>query len=107
MVMKKLPNSFSEFILPDISEWSKSCWHLFVVRTKDRDKMKAIFTNHGITTLIHYPIPPHKQNAYKHLGCKTDEFPMAEKLATEVISLPMEIHLNEEILEKSVFSTGL
>jgi len=105
--LEKLPNTFPEFILPNVPEWAKSCWHLFVVRTKNRDRIIEILAKHGISTLIHYPIPPHKQKAYKHLGYKIGKFPIAEKLADEVLSLPMGIDLDEKILEQSVFSSGL
>lgn len=105
--MEKLPNTFSKFILPKVPEWAKPCWHLFVIRSQNRNDTMDILAKHGISTLIHYPIPPHKQNAYKYLGYKTGAFPIAEKLANEVISLPMGIDLDEKILEKSVFSSGL
>ena len=105
--LEKLPITFSELILPKVPEWAKPCWHLFVVRSKNRDNMKDILAKNGISTLIHYPIAPHKQNAYKHLGYETGAFPIAEKLANEVLSLPIGIHVNEKILEQSVFATGL
>jgi len=103
---KNLPNSFSELKLPIVPKWAKPCWHLFVIRTKNRDQLVKNLEKNGVKTLIHYPIPPHKQKAYNHLGYKQGIFPLAEKLANEVISLPMGIHLNEEILENSVFYKG-
>jgi len=104
---KKLPESFPDITIPFVPEWTKPCWHLFVVRSKNRDELKKNLEKKGISTLIHYPIPPHKQNAYKHLNYKTGDFPLSEKLADEVLSLPIGIHLDEEILEKSVFSEGM
>jgi len=104
---KKLPDTFPDIILPFVPEWAKPCWHLFVVRSKNRDGLKKILETKGVSTLIHYPIPPHKQNAYKHLNFQAGSFPLAEKLANEVLSLPMGIHLNDEILNKSIFSTGM
>jgi len=104
---KKLPESFPDITLPFVPKWATPYWHLFIIRSKDRDGLKKILEAKGASTLIHYPIPPHNQNAYKHLNYKRGDFPLAEKLANEVLSLPMGIHLNEEILEKSVFATGL
>jgi len=60
-----------------------------------------------VDTLIHYPIPPHLQQVYRDLNFDTGSFPIAEKLATEVLSLPIGIHLNIEMLEKSVFVKGI
>ena len=104
---KKLPESFPDVTLPFVPEWATPCWHLFEIRSKDRDGLKKILEAKGASTLIHYPIPPHKQNAYKHLNYKTGDFPLAEKLADEVLSLPIGIHLDEEILDQSVFATGV
>jgi len=105
--LKKLPESFPDLILPKVPEWAQPCWHLFVVRSKSRNKLKENLATKGVLTLIHYPIPPHQQIAYQSLGFPKGSFPIAEKLADEVLSLPMGIHLNEKILENSVFATGL
>ena len=62
-------------------------WHLFVIRTEQREALQQYLLNHGIQTLIHYPIPPHKQQAYKewnHLS-----YPISEQIHNEVLSLPM------------------
>jgi dTDP-4-amino-4,6-dideoxygalactose transaminase len=62
-------------------------WHLFVIRAKSRDKLQAYLFENGIQTLIHYPVPPHKQKAYKewnHL-----RFPITEKIHNEVLSMPI------------------
>jgi len=105
--LKKLPQSFPDLILPEVPEWAQPCWHLFVVRSKSRNKLKEILSTKGVSTLIHYPIPPHLQIAYQSLGFPKGSFPITEKLADEVLSLPMGIHLDEKILDESVFSTGL
>jgi len=104
--LKNLKSTFEELILPIVPSWANPCWHLFVVRSSSRDNFQQKLTKNGISTLIYYPIPPHMQKAYKHLGYSSGSFPIAEKLANEVLSLPMGIHLNEEILERSVFATG-
>ena len=62
-------------------------WHLFVIRCQNRDALQHYLTNKGIQTLIHYPIPPHKQSAYKEWH--TRRYPISEKIHTEVLSLPI------------------
>jgi dTDP-4-amino-4,6-dideoxygalactose transaminase len=62
-------------------------WHLFVIRTPDREKLQAYLTEKGIQTLIHYPIPPHKQGAYQSLNHLS--FPITEAIHAEVLSLPI------------------
>jgi len=62
-------------------------WHLFVVRTEDRDKLQHYLTTSGIQTLIHYPVPPHKQDCYKmHFNA---DLPVTERIHREVLSLPV------------------
>jgi dTDP-4-amino-4,6-dideoxygalactose transaminase len=85
-------------VLPYVPEWADPVWHLFVVRTKDRTHFQEHLNNLDIGTLIHYPIPPHLQSAYADLGYRPDDFPLCEKLANEVLSLPIGPHLiNQEI----------
>lgn len=67
-------------------------WHLFVIRTPNRNKLQQYLTNNGIQTLIHYPIPPHKQQAYA--GWNKMSFPITEKIHNEVLSLPISPVLN-------------
>lgn len=74
--------------LPSINSDIKShVWHVFVVRVKHRDRFQKYLTNHGTETVIHYPVPPHKQNAYKELN--SCSLPITELIHNEVISLPM------------------
>jgi dTDP-4-amino-4,6-dideoxygalactose transaminase len=73
-------------------------WHLFVIRTPNRDKLQTYLTKNGIQTLIHYPIPPHKQLAYK--GCLGYSFPITEKIHNEVLSLPISpVMTNDEVVK--------
>jgi len=102
--LKTLPRSFPDWILPTVPEWADPCWHIFVIRTTNRDSYQSKLTESGIGTLIHYPIPPHLQNAYEHLRYAQGSYPIAEKMAKEVLSIPMGIHLSEGILEKSIFN---
>jgi len=69
-------------------------WHLFVIRTADRNKLQAYLTENGVQTLIHYPIPPHKQIAYKEYNELS--FPITEKIHNEVLSLPISPVLTDE-----------
>ncbi|GHB31433.1 DegT/DnrJ/EryC1/StrS family aminotransferase [Mongoliitalea lutea] len=84
-----------EIILPVTAEQSSHVYHLFVIRTTKRDQLKAHLEKNGVGTLIHYPIPPHLQNAYKHLGHKKGDFPIAEELADSSLSLPIWPGMNE------------
>jgi dTDP-4-amino-4,6-dideoxygalactose transaminase len=81
--------NISGLILPITAEEASHVYHLYVVRVKKRDELQKYLTENGISTLIHYPIPPHLQEAYKHLGHKKGSFPVAEKIADSVLSLPM------------------
>jgi len=81
--------------LPHTPEWADSVWHLFVVRHPNRDALQQHLKDAGVGTLIHYPIPPHLQAAYRSLEYSEGDFPIAEKMAREILSLPMGPHLGE------------
>ncbi len=74
---------------PFVPNWAEPVWHLYVLRHKDRDAFQKRLQDAGISTVIHYPTPPHLQGAYVDMGCGKGSFPLAEILAEEVISLPM------------------
>jgi dTDP-4-amino-4,6-dideoxygalactose transaminase len=76
-------------ILPHEPSWSKAVYHLYVVRVAEREKLQADLAGSGIGTAIHYPIPLHQQKAYQRLGYRTGDFPVAERVALEIVSLPM------------------
>lgn len=80
-------------ILPHVPQWADPAWHVYVVRSSDRNVLQSRLSKAGIGTVIHYPIPPHKQQAYANLGLSADALPLANNLANEVISLPMGPHL--------------
>ena len=82
--------------LPVEPSWSKAVYHLFVIRTQDRDELMKQLGAAGIGTGIHYPIPLHLQNAYKDMGYKKGDFPVTEKVAAEIVSLPMFPGLDSE-----------
>jgi dTDP-4-amino-4,6-dideoxygalactose transaminase len=75
--------------VPKEAEWTKGVYHLYVVRVQDREALQTYLAEAGIGTGIHYPIPLHLQKAYQHLGYKTGDFPVTERVAAEIVSLPM------------------
>jgi dTDP-4-amino-4,6-dideoxygalactose transaminase len=83
----------SNLILPFAPEWADPVWHLFVVRHAKREALQKNLTDAGIGTLIHYPVPPHLSGAYADGPWPRGTFPLAEKLADTVLSLPMGPHL--------------
>ncbi|CAM4332634.1 dTDP-4-amino-4,6-dideoxygalactose transaminase [Paenibacillus endophyticus] len=76
-------------ILPNVEQVDglSHAWHLYVIRSNNRANLQSFLTNKGIQTLIHYPIPPHKQQAYKEWN--NEEYPISEKIHNEVLSLPI------------------
>ncbi len=79
----------NEVVVPFEPAWSKAVYHLFVVRVKNREKLQADLAAANVGTGIHYPIPLHLQKAYAHLGYKQGDFPVTERIAPEILSLPM------------------
>ncbi|MDD9894107.1 MAG: DegT/DnrJ/EryC1/StrS family aminotransferase [Gammaproteobacteria bacterium] len=76
------------------------CWHLYVVTCQHRAELQHHLQSNGIATLIHYPTPPHKQGAYNHY--KKLDFPIAERLAKEVMSLPMSPTISDDQVEQII-----
>ena len=74
-------------ILPVVRAEDNHVWHLFVIRTSKRDVLQKYLLDNGVKTLIHYPIPPHKQNAYKEWN--NESYPVSEQIHDEVMSLPI------------------
>ena len=83
------PGLVSPYVPEDITP----AWHLFVVKTTQRNEMQQYLKDNDIDTLIHYPVPPHLAGAYRSLGFGKGDFPITERLADEVLSLPMGPHL--------------
>lgn len=88
-----------DLVLPHVPEWSSPAWHLYVVRNSQRDALQDYLHNEGIGTMIHYPIPPHLQPAYAELGRKDGDFPIAEMIHREVLSLPLGPTMSDEDVE--------
>lgn len=87
-------------LTPFVPSYSRPIYHLYVTRTADRVGLQEHLTKAGIGTGIHYPIPLHLQNAYKELGHKEGDFPVCEKVAHEIVSLPMYPQLRPEQQQK-------
>ncbi len=83
-------------VLPVEASWTKGVYHLYVVRVQDREALQAALAEMGISTGIHYPIPLHLQKAYAGLNYKRGDFPITERVAAEIVSLPMFPQLTEE-----------
>jgi len=93
-------------IVPVEAAWTKGVYHLYVVRVQDREALQAHLAEAGIATGVHYPIPLHLQKAYQHLGYQRGAFPVTERVAAEIVSLPMFPQLShtlqKEVVEKVV-----
>lgn len=92
---RKIAESYLKYLdnpllqLPKIRPGADSTWHQFVVHCKFRDELRKYLERRGIESLIHYPIPPHLSEAYRYLGKRVGDYPIAEKYADEVLSLPI------------------
>ena len=83
-------------IVPHEPPWAHPVYHLYVVCSKNRDQLRKQLAEAGVETGIHYPIPLHFQDAYRHLGYQCGDLPVSERVAAEVLSLPMFPHLKAE-----------
>jgi dTDP-4-amino-4,6-dideoxygalactose transaminase len=81
-------------ILPEVLPGNVHAWHLFVIRCLERDKLKNFLSDNGIGTMVHYPIPPHRQQAYSEWS--SNDFPVTDQIHREVLSLPLNPALNDE-----------
>lgn len=100
---RKVANYYSEniknpsIILPQVVNEEGHVWHLFVIRIKKREELQKYLNDNGIQTLIHYPIPPHKQEAYA--AYNNLSFPITEQIHEEVLSLPLSSVMSMEEVE--------
>ncbi|MEM8976752.1 MAG: DegT/DnrJ/EryC1/StrS family aminotransferase [Pseudomonadota bacterium] len=92
--------------LPYVPDWAEPVWHLYVVRSQNRDDLQNRLSRQSIGTLIHYPIPPHMQVAYRKLGLAPDHLPLARQLADEVFSLPIGPHLSRSDADSVIAAIG-
>ncbi len=82
--------------LPPADDDVESSWHQFVIRVSDRDRVRSTLARHGVETLVHYPVPPFAHPAFADLAIRAGAFPIAERLADEVLSLPVGPHLSPD-----------
>lgn len=94
--------STANIVLPYVPEWADPVWHLFVVRNQQRDQLQKRLNELGVSTMIHYPIPPHLQRAYTDLRYTMGSFPTTESIHHEVLSLPIGPHLSWDYLYKVI-----
>ena len=83
-------------MLPREADWTRGVYHLYVVCVPDRDSLQSYLAEAGIGTGIHYPIPLHLQKAYAHIGYKKGDFPVTERMAEQILSLPMFPQLRQD-----------
>ena len=88
-----------QITLPFEADYAKHVYHVYAIRTQNRDELIKYLSEQGITCGIHYPVPLHLQEAYQFLGYKKGDFPIAEKCAQEFVSLPMFPELEEESIQ--------
>lgn len=91
--------SGTSLVMPHNPSWSQPVHHIFVVCSKKRDALRTHLERSGIGTLIHYPVPPHLQEAYRPLNIPKGSFPISERLHEEVLSLPMGPQMTEEQID--------
>lgn len=91
--------SGTEITIPHVENWADPVWHLYCIRYDSRDEMRRLLAEAGVETLIHYPIPPHLQQAYAHLGYGKAAFPIAEKMADTLLSLPIGPEMSDDQVE--------
>ena len=92
-------NGIGDLILPYTHPDASHVYHLYVIRTANRDELQNYLAEKEVGTLIHYPIPPHLQEAYSSLGFKKGDFPIAEKIAESCLSLPLWPGMTTEMLD--------
>lgn len=90
----------TSIVLPKVIDWNAHVFHLFPIRCKNRDKLQQYLADNGVQTLIHYPIPPHKQKCYEEW--KTTELPITEQIHREELSLPISQVVTEDEVEQVI-----
>ena len=96
----QLLSNVGDLVLPACHPNATHVYHVYVVRTQQRDKLQQHLQQQGIGTLIHYPLPPHLQNAYAYLGYQPGDFSIAEEIAGSCLSLPLYPGLKYEQVEQ-------
>ena len=89
-----------DVVLPQTVAGRTHVWHLYVIQTPERDRLRATLQEQRIATGLHYPVPLHQQPAYKSLGFGPGSFPVSEQVSRRVVSLPMYPELNEAQVDR-------
>jgi len=92
-------NQVGGLLTPVQASWARHVYHVYAIRVSNRDEVIKCLADRGIGTGIHYPVPVHLQEAYRSLGYKRGDFPVAERCAAQFVSLPMYPELTEAHLE--------
>jgi dTDP-4-amino-4,6-dideoxygalactose transaminase len=92
--------------IPYEPQWAKSVYHLYVIRTKRREDLRRYLAANAIATGLHYPLPLHLQTAYLSLGYREGAFPISEKVAAEILSLPMYPQLPTQLQERVILKVS-
>lgn len=106
---ERLLEGSNAVICPHEPSWSRSVYHLYVIRTENREELMQHLKNAGIGTAIHYPIPLHMQKAYADMNYRAEDFPVAARVSEEIVSLPMFPQLTaaaQAIVAKEIFAFG-
>ena len=89
-----------QIILPMIDDELSHVWHIFAVRTAERDRFRQYLSANGVETIIHYPVPPHKQPAYRELNGLS--YPVTEEICDTVVSLPMSPVMSDDEVKQVI-----
>ncbi|KFE36165.1 DegT/DnrJ/EryC1/StrS family aminotransferase [Thioclava atlantica] len=95
-IAERYSSGLQGVIKPHVPDWADPAWHLYVIRHPERDRLMSKLAEEGIHTLVHYPIAPHRQTAFANLGYAQGAFPVAERLADDLLSLPIGPHMPQE-----------
>lgn len=96
--------NIDDLILPYVSHGASHVYHIYLVRTKNRDGLMQHLIENGVSPFIHYPVPPHLQEAYKDLGYSKGDFPIAEEIAETCLSIPLYPGLSNEEIEHIIYT---
>lgn len=102
-----LADASDQLILPHEPSWANAVYHLYVIRTEERDQLKKCLASFNVGTGIHYPVPLHLQRAYRALGYRQDDLPVSERVAVQILSLPMypqiKVEQQQQVAERISF----
>jgi len=96
---EKLKIKNENLVLPFVDEKASSAWAQYSIRVKNRDEIQAKLKEQGVPTAVHYPMPLHRQECFEYLGYEEGDFPIAEKVSKEIMSLPMNPYLSDDEIE--------